>query len=287
MRVLVTGARGQLGQDVCGELARRSLDCVGVDIEDFDLTKEDETVRKVSVLAPDTVIHCAAWTAVDRAESEEARCRQVNEDGTRHVALACQRLGIGMLYVSTDYVFDGTGSSPFETDATIAPLNVYGKTKAAGEWAVRERLSRFFIVRTSWVYGAGGNNFVQTILRLGKEKESLRVVHDQVGSPTYTRDLARLLCDMVVTDRYGVYHATNEGFCSWSEFAEAIIAEAGLACKVIPVTSDEFPTPARRPMNSRLSKESLDRAGFGRLPHWRDALTRYLRTTGEGSLLSV
>ena len=213
----------------------------------------------ISKLKPECVIHCAAYTAVDKAEDEEEICSKVNVYGTENIAKACKKVDAKMIYISTDYVFDGQGDTPFEIDGNIKPLSVYGKTKYEGELKVKEILDKYFIVRISWVFGVNGNNFIKTMLRLGKEKESLNVVCDQIGSPTYTFDLAPLLCDMAETEKYGVYHATNEGFCSWAEFATEIMKKANLKCVINPIPTSEYPTKAVRPFNSRLSKKSLDR----------------------------
>ena len=276
MKVLVTGSKGQLGLDLCGELSSRGIEHLGIDIAECDLTDAERVNRVFGDYAPDAVIHCAAYTAVDKAESEPELCRKVNADATRNVAKACKALDAKMIFISTDYVFSGEGEAPFETDEPYNPKNVYGVTKAEGEKAVREMLEKYFIVRISWAFGVNGSNFVKTIQRLGKERPSLKVVYDQIGSPTYTEDLARLLVDMAPTDKYGIYHATNEGYCSWAEFAQAIIDITGLDCQINPVPTTEYPTPAKRPMNSRLSKRSLDDAGFQRLPDWQDALGRYI-----------
>jgi dTDP-4-dehydrorhamnose reductase len=276
MKVLVTGVKGQLGFDVCKHLRARNIPNKGVDLEDFDLTDQHGTFDAITAYAPDVIVHCAAYTAVDKAESNQDICRRVNVDGTRHVALAAKHLNAKMIYISTDYVFNGQGILPFEVDAPIDPQNVYGLTKAQGEAEVRAILNKFFIVRISWVFGINGNNFIKTMMRLGAEKDSLNVVNDQIGSPTYTDDLAPLLCDMLQTECYGIYHATNEGYCSWYEFAKLIMSEAKLSCKVNPITTQEYPTPAKRPLNSRLSKKSLDASGFNRLPIWQEAVRRYL-----------
>lgn len=277
MKILVTGYNGQLGYDVVKELNSRSVECRGVDREDFDITDRDETVGYICDYAPDAVIHCAAYTAVDRAEDDEENCRKVNADGTENIAVACEKLRAKMLYVSTDYVYGGDGEAPFETDSPTNPKNVYGVTKLEGEKAVMKYIDKFFIVRTSWVFGINGNNFVKTMLRLGDEKESLNVVCDQVGSPTYTPDLARLICDLIVTEKYGIYHGTNENFCSWAEFAAEIMKLGGKKTVINPVPSSEYPTKAERPHNSRLSKKCLDEAGIKRLPTWQDALKRFLK----------
>ena len=280
MKILVTGYNGQLGYDVVKELNSRSVECRGVDREDFDITDRDETVGYICDYAPDAVIHCAAYTAVDRAEDDEDNCRKVNVDGTENIAVACEKLKAKMLYVSTDYVYGGDGEAPFETDSPTNPKNVYGVTKLEGEKAVMKYIDKFFIVRTSWVFGINGSNFVKTMLRLGDEKESLNVVCDQVGSPTYTPDLARLICDLIVTEKYGIYHGTNENFCSWAEFAEEIMKLGGKKTVINPVPSSEYPTKAERPHNSRLSKKCLDEAGIKRLPTWQDALKRFLKEMG-------
>ena len=277
MKILVTGYNGQLGYDVVKELNSRSVECRGVDREDFDITDRDETVGYICDYAPDAIIHCAAYTAVDRAEDDEENCRKVNADGTENIAVACEKLRAKMLYVSTDYVYGGDGEAPFETDSPTNPKNVYGVTKLDGEKAVMKYIDKFFIVRTSWVFGINGNNFVKTMLRLGDEKESLNVVCDQVGSPTYTPDLARLICDLIVTEKYGIYHGTNENFCSWAEFAAEIMNLGGKKTVINPVPSSEYPTKAERPHNSRLSKKCLDKAGIKRLPTWQDALKRFLK----------
>ena len=280
MKILVTGYNGQLGYDVVKELNSRSVECRGVDREDFDITDRDETVGYICGYAPDAVIHCAAYTAVDRAEDDEENCRKVNADGTENIAVACEKLRAKMLYVSTDYVYGGDGEAPFETDSPTNPKNVYGVSKLEGEKAVMKYIDKFFIVRTSWVFGINGSNFVKTMLRLGDEKESLNVVCDQVGSPTYTPDLARLICDLIVTEKYGIYHVTNENFCSWAEFAAEIMNLGGKKTVINPVPSSEYPTKAERPHNSRLSKKCLDEAGIKRLPTWQDALKRFLKEMG-------
>lgn len=277
MKVLVTGVRGQLGYDVCRCLTQRGIENRGVDIEDFDLTDEQAVRTYIGDYAPDAVVHCAAYTAVDRAEDNEALCRAVNVDGTAYVARACREVGAKMMYFSTDYVFAGTGENFYQTDDPKAPLSVYGRTKLDGELAAQREVEKLFIVRISWVFGINGANFVKTMLRLGTQHDTLRVVNDQIGSPTYTADLAPLVCDMLQTERYGVYHATNEGVCSWAEFAVQIMREGGLDVRIEPVTTQEYGAKAPRPSNSRLSKKSLDEAGFSRLPTWQDALHRYIK----------
>lgn len=276
MKVLVTGVKGQLGHDVVRELEKRSMEAVGVDIEEMDITDAASVDRVIRAAAPDAVIHCAAYTAVDAAEENEAVCRKVNADGPRNIAQVCRELDIRMLYISTDYVFDGQGEHIWEPEDACAPKSVYGQTKYEGELAVQELLDKFFIVRIAWAFGRNGNNFVKTMLRLAETHDTITVVNDQFGSPTYTYDLARLLVDMVQTEKYGVYHATNEGFCSWYDFACAIFREAGVNVKVVPVTSAEYGAKANRPMNSRMSKEKLTENGFERLPPWEDALRRFM-----------
>ena len=277
MRVLVTGVKGQLGHDVMNELAKRNHTGVGVDIEEMDITDKDACRRVITEAGPDAVIHCAAYTAVDAAEDNVELCRRINGEGTRNVAQACKEADVKLMYISTDYVFDGQGTRPWEPDDERHPLNVYGQTKYEGELAVEELSDKYFIVRIAWVFGVAGKNFIKTMLRLGKERGAVSVVDDQVGSPTYTYDLARLLVDMIQTDKYGRYHATNEGLCSWYEFAKEIFRQAGMDVPVTPVSSSEFPAKATRPSNSRMSKEKLSDNGFERLPAWQDALGRFLK----------
>lgn len=275
MKILVTGANGQLGKDLIKELESRGHSALGIDREDGDIADLETVLRLVEERKPDAVIHCAAYTAVDRAESDREACFAANVTGSRNMALAADKAGIPILAISTDYVFDGEGECFFEVDDPTGPQNYYGETKLQGENAIREVTDRYFIVRTSWVFGEEGNNFVKTMHRLGLEKDSLQVVCEEVGSPTYTKDLCRLLADMIVTERYGTYHATNEGICSRYEFAVAILKRFGVSCPITPVPSSAFPTPAKRPHNSRLSKKSLDENGFQRLPSWEDALARF------------
>lgn len=282
MKILVTGAGGQLGYDVCKVLAARGVEHRGVDIQDFDITDAAATRTYIVEYGPDAVIHCSAWTAVDRAEDEPERCRAVNVDGTRNIAAACREIGAKMLYISTDYVFSGSGERFYEPEDPTGPLSVYGETKLGGEQAVRELLDRWFIVRISWVFGKNGKNFVRTMLGLAETRTEVNVVCDQVGSPTYTVDLAPLLCDMIATEQYGVYHATNEGVCSWAEFAREIFRLAGKDVRVNAIPTSEYPTRAVRPLNSRMSKDKLEQMGFARLPGWQDALERYLREICSG-----
>lgn len=276
MKVLVTGVKGQLGYDVVNELEKRGMEAVGVDIQEMDITDAAGVDRVIKAAAPDAVIHCAAYTAVDAAEENEEVCRRVNADGPRNIAKVCKDLDIKMIYISTDYVFDGQGERPWEPEDKQSPKSVYGQTKYEGELAVQETLDKYFIVRIAWVFGINGKNFVKTMLRLAETHDTITVVNDQFGSPTYTYDLAKLLVDMIQTEKYGVYHATNEGFCSWYDFACSIFKEAGVKVNVVPVTSAEYGAKANRPMNSRMSKEKLTQNGFERLPSWEDALKRYI-----------
>lgn len=277
MKILVTGVKGQLGYDVVKELEKRGIEAVGVDIEEMDITDASSVDKVIKEVGPDAVIHCAAYTAVDAAEENEELCRKVNADGPKNIAKVCKELDIKMVYISTDYVFDGKGTRAWEPEDTCGPVSVYGQTKYEGELAVKETLDKYFIVRIAWVFGINGKNFVKTMLGLAEKYDSLRVVNDQYGSPTYTYDLARLLVDMVLTEKYGIYHATNEGICSWYDFACAIFKEAGIDMKVVPVTSEEYGAKANRPLNSRMSKEKLTENGFEKLPTWQDALHRYIR----------
>lgn len=275
MKVLVTGANGQLGYDVIKRLNMQNIECLGVDIGDFDITDKNQADRAVSEYVPDVIVHCAAYTAVDRAEDERDLCYKINVTGTQNIAEACKSIDAKMVYISTDYVFDGEGEKPFEVTDKPNPVNHYGQTKYEGELAVQSTLEKYFIVRISWVFGVNGNNFVKTMLRLGKEREEISVVADQIGSPTYTYDLAKLLVEMIKTDRYGIYHATNEGYCSWYEFACEIFGQAGINTKVIPIWTEEYPTKAKRPKNSRLSKKSLHE--FETLPEWKNAVSEFVK----------
>lgn len=277
MKVLVTGAKGQLGYDVVKELEERGIEAVGVDIEEMDITDAASVDKVIKEAAPDAVIHCAAYTAVDAAEDNEELCRKVNADGPRNIAKVCKELDIKMIQISTDYVFNGEGERPWEPEDVCDPQSVYGQTKYEGEEAVRELLDKYFIVRIAWVFGVNGKNFIKTMLNLAQTRDTLTVVNDQFGSPTYTYDLAKLLVDMVQSEAYGIYHATNEGICSWYEFACAIFKEAGIEMNVLPVSSAEYAAKAKRPFNSRMSKDKLEANGFDRLPTWQDALKRYLK----------
>lgn len=277
MRVFVTGVKGQLGYDVMNELEKQGLEGIGVDIDEMDITDADQVNKVIKEAAPDAVIHCAAYTAVDAAEDNEEICRKVNAQGTENIAKVCEELDIKMMYISTDYVFNGQGERPWEPDDEREPLNVYGQTKYEGELAIEEHVKKFFTVRIAWVFGVNGKNFIKTMLNLGKTHDHLTVVNDQTGSPTYTYDLARLLVDMIQTDKYGRYHATNEGLCTWYEFACEIFKQAGMDVSVAQVSSDEYPAKAKRPSNSRMDKSKLTANGFQPLPTWQDALSRYLK----------
>lgn len=276
MRILVTGVKGQLGYDVVNELEKRGHTAIGVDVEEMDITDASAVEKVMKADNLDAVIHCAAYTAVDAAEENQEICMRVNADGTRNIAKVCRELGLKMVYISTDYVFDGKGERPWEPDDVREPLNVYGESKYQGELAVEEYLDRYFIVRIAWVFGVNGKNFIKTMLKLSENHDEINVVNDQTGSPTYTYDLAVLLADMVETEKYGRYHATNEGLCTWYEFATEIFKQAGVNVKVNPVTSEEFPAKAERPHNSRMDKSKLTENGFALLPTWQDALKRYL-----------
>ena len=277
MKVLVTGVNGQLGHDIVEECQKRNIEAIGVDVEEMDITNVNQVNEVITSSHVDAVIHCAAWTAVDKAEDEVEQCRKVNRDGTKHIVDVCEKLDLPLMYFSTDYVFDGQGEEPWHEYDERHPLNVYGKTKYEGELEV-ERLKKHFIIRISWVFGINGGNFIKTMLRLGKERKEVSVVNDQIGSPTYTYDLARLCVDMIQTKEYGTYHATNEGICSWYEFACEIFKQAKMDVIVHPVDSTQFPTRAISPKNSRMNKTELDKHGFTRLPSWQDALERYLDT---------
>ena len=300
MKVFVTGVAGQLGHDVVNELHNRGIEAVGSDIHptysgiaddsavtkvpyvQLDITNGTAVSQIVEKLQPDAIIHCAAWTAVDAAEEEEniPKVMAINVDGTKHLANAAKSVGAKMMYISTDYVFDGQGTEPWQPDCMdYAPLNVYGKSKLEGELAVSETLEKYFIVRIAWVFGLNGKNFIKTMLSVGQKYPEVRVVSDQIGTPTYTLDLARLLVDMVETEKYGYYHATNEGgYISWYDFTKEIFRQAGLSTKVTPVTTEEYGvSKAKRPFNSRLDKSKLAENGFMPLPDWKDALSRYLK----------
>ena len=300
MKIFVTGVAGQLGHDVMNELAKRGYEGIGSDIApeytgiqdgsavtkmpyvSLDITNKNAVEQTLEQICPDVVIHCAAWTAVDMAEDDDKveKVRAVNAGGTENIALVCKKLDCKMVYTSTDYVFDGQGETPWDPDCKdYKPMNVYGQTKLEGELAVSRNLEKYFIVRIAWVFGVNGKNFIKTMLNVGKTHDTVRVVKDQIGTPTYTYDLARLLIDMVETDKYGYYHATNEGgYISWYDFTCEIYRQAGYDTKVIPVTTEEYGiSKAARPFNSRLDKSKLVKNGFTPLPTWQDALSRYLK----------
>ncbi len=276
MKILVTGVKGQLGYDVVQEGEKRGLEMFGTDVDSMDITDAGQVRKVMEAYKPDGVIHCAAYTAVDAAEEHQEICRKINVNGTRNIAEVCRDMDIPLMYFSTDYVFDGQGENFWKEDDERQPLNVYGQMKYEGELAVQELVQKYFILRISWVFGVNGSNFIKTMLRLGKERGAVGVVSDQKGSPTYTYDLAKLVLDMFQTDKYGVYHVTNDGICSWYEFACEIFKQAGMDVKVTPLTTAEYPAKAARPLNSRMSKDKLVNAGFQMLPSWQDALRRYL-----------
>ncbi len=276
MKVLVTGVKGQLGLDVCKELDKRHIENQGIDKDDCDITDETAVLNYIKSYAPDIVVHCAAYTAVDRAEDEKEICFNVNVKGTEYIARVCKEIDAKMVYISTDYVFEGVGETAYEVDDKAAPDNTYGITKYQGEEEVRKILNKYFIIRISWVFGINGNNFINTMMKLGESRNELNIVADQIGSPTFTYDAASLICGMIATDKYGIYHATNEGYCSWADFAEYIFSVTGQKVLVHHIKSEEYPTKASRPKNSRLSKASLDKAGFKRLPDWKNAVKRYI-----------
>lgn len=307
MKVIVTGVGGQLGHDVMNELYSRGIEGIGTDLKpvysgiadgspvtkmpyfSLDITDRDAVIAKVSDIKPDVIVHCAAWTAVDLAEDEDKRelVKKINVDGTQNIADAAKLVDAGMVYISTDYVFDGQGTEPWKPDCKdYKPLNVYGQSKLGGELAVSKTLSKYFIVRIAWVFGLNGSNFIKTMLKVGKTHDEVRVVSDQIGTPTYTLDLARLLVDMILTDKYGYYHATNEGgYISWADFAKEIYRQAGLNVRVIPVTTEDYGlSKAARPFNSRLDKSKLVESGFKPLPTWSDAVERYLKALKENEI---
>lgn len=282
MKALVTGVKGQLGFDVVKELEKRGYEAIGVDIDEMDITDKASVDSVITEANPDVVVHCAAWTAVDAAEEEEniPKVRAVNAEGTKNIAEVCKKLDCKMIYISTDYVFDGQGTEPWQADCKdYAPLCVYGQTKLEGELAVAETLEKYFIVRIAWVFGKNGNNFIRTMLNVGKKYDTVRVVSDQIGTPTYTYDLAGLLVDMAESEKYGYYHATNEGgYISWYDFTCEIFRQAGYETSVVPVTTEEYGlSKAKRPFNSRLDKSKLTENGFTPLPTWQNALERYLK----------
>jgi dTDP-4-dehydrorhamnose reductase/dTDP-4-dehydrorhamnose 3,5-epimerase len=280
-KVLVTGVKGQLGYDLIKRLNILGVECKGVDIEDFDLTDAKATLDYCKEYSPDIIVHCAAYTAVDKAEDDQDKCYAVNVAGTANIAVAARTLDSKLVYISTDYIFDGQGDKPFEIDDTPVPINYYGRTKFEGEQKVREITEKYFILRTAWVFGKNGNNFIKTMLRIGKEHGAVKVINDQFGSPTYTEDLAILICDMIFTNKFGTYHATNEGFCSWYDFACEIFKAADMNVSVTPISTSDYPTRAKRPGNSRLAKTKLTLEGFNKMPEWQNAVIRYIREENE------
>ncbi|MFD1851264.1 dTDP-4-dehydrorhamnose reductase [Oceanobacillus bengalensis] len=276
MKILVTGYTGQLGFDVVNEGKKQGLDIIGVGSAHLDITLEEKTFNYINELRPDAIIHCAAYTAVDKAEDDKDTSWKVNVEGTRNLANAAKEVNAKFMYISTDYVFEGTGENEFKETGGTKPINHYGLTKLEGEKAVQKLLDSYFIVRISWVFGKNGNNFIKTMLRLSESHDELNVVGDQIGSPTYTYDLATLLIEMIQSDKYGIYHASNDGFCSWAEFAEEIFRQADKKVKVNAISTEEYPTKAARPKNSRMSKDNLVKNGFNKLPKWQDALKHYL-----------
>ena len=282
-KIIVTGVKGQLGYECVRELKERGYtNVVGIDIEDLDITDEKAVHDFINFHKPSFIIHNAGWTAVDKAEEFPDKVYQVNSYGPKYLAEAAKEVGAGMTFISTDYVFDGKGEKPFEVDSPCNGLSVYGKSKAKGEEFVRNTLKKHFIIRISWAFGINGNNFIKTMLKLAETKTELNIVCDQIGSPTYMHDLSKLMCDMIETEKYGTYHATNEGFCSWYEFTKFIYEAAGIkSVNVKPIKTIDYlklvPSQANRPLNSRMSKDCLDKAGFKRLPTWQDATIRFLK----------
>lgn len=281
MKILVTGYSGQLGYDVVLEGKKRGFEMIGVGQKELDITQEEQVQNYVHTVKPDAIIHCAAYTAVDHAEDNKEACFDVNVNGTKYLATAAKKMDSKFIYISTDYVFEGTGTEPFTEEDVANPVGYYGLTKYEGEKTVQSLLDKHFIVRISWVFGVNGNNFIKTMLRLAETRDELNVVGDQYGSPTYTFDLAKLLLDMVETDKYGVYHASNEGFTTWADFAKEIFQVAGKTMKVNSITTEQYPTKAVRPKNSRMSKDKLEKNGFNRLPAWQDAVKRYIAELQE------
>lgn len=275
-KILVTGVAGQLGYDVVAALGKRNIEAIGVDIADFDLTDQNAVLSFVGKVQPTAIVHCAAYTAVDKAEDNADAAYAVNVLGTRYIAEAARGVNAKLMYISTDYVFDGEKEGRYDADDPKNPQGEYGRTKYLGETECQNNAEKLFIVRLSWVFGKNGGNFVKTMLRLSETKKEIGVVFDQTGSPTYTPDAAELICSMIVTEKYGVYQVSNEGECSWYEFAKEIMKQAKKETIVNPITAAEYPARAKRPKNSCFSKKELDANGFSRLPHWKDALTRYL-----------
>lgn len=282
MKILVTGATGQVGYDIVKEFEKRKVDVIGIGSKDCDITSKEAVQATLSKIQPDVVIHSAGYTAVDQAEEDEENCFRVNATGTKNIAKACQERGIVLLYISTDYVFDGEGTMPWKTDSPRNPTSVYGRSKYEGERAVQEYVQNYFIVRISWVYGVHGKNFVKAVLKKAETCNEITVVADQIGSPTYTVDIAKTIADLVISEKYGIYHVANEGYCSWYEFACAIFEKLHKPITVIPVSSDAYVVKAKRPLNSRLDKSDLDKTMIARLPDWEDALGRFLEEYIEG-----
>ena len=283
MKVLVTGYTGQLGFDVVRELKARNIECIGTTRNEFSLTDTEKMQDFIKAYKPDVVIHCAAYTAVDKAEDEVELCDQINHLATKELAKVCKEIDAKMIYISTDYVFAGSGEDFYEVNDEKAPQNVYGKSKLDGELAVQEILDKYFIVRISWVFGSNGKNFIKTMLNLAKNYDKLTVVNDQIGSPTYTVDLAKLLCDMALSDKYGIYHATNEGICSWYDFAKEICELSGNSCDIQPCHSDEFPSKVKRPHFSVLDKTKLKLAFGVEIPYWKDSLVKCINELKENN----
>ena len=277
MRVLVTGVKGQLGYDVVKDLEKRGHQPIGVDREEMDLMDNQAIRTFIMDLKPEAIIHCAAYTAVDKAEEDVEICYQINAEAVKVISECAKELDVNMIYISTDYVFDGTKEGEYVETDIPNPINVYGASKLKGEQYVQDLLEKYYIVRISWVFGVNGNNFIKTMLRLGLERDELNIINDQVGSPTYTADLAPLFVDMMETDKYGIYHATNEGFCSWYEFANEIFKQSGIEVKTNPITTDQYPTAAKRPMNSKMSKVKLEEYGFNTFPTWQEAVNNYIK----------
>jgi dTDP-4-dehydrorhamnose reductase len=276
MKILVTGYNGQLGYDVVRVGKEKGFEMIGTGRSELDITSKQSVHDFVLNLKPDAIIHCAAYTAVDKAEDDKDTCWSVNVDGTKYLAAAAKKVNAKFMYISTDYVFDGKGTTPFKETDTPNPVGYYGLTKYEGEKVVQSLLEEWYIIRISWVFGINGNNFIKTMLRLGESRDQLTVVNDQFGSPTYTLDLAKLLIEMIQTEKYGIYHASNEGFTTWADFAKEVFSQAGLTVNVEGIPTDEYPTRAVRPKNSRMSKQKLVDNGFSPLPTWQDALQRYL-----------
>jgi dTDP-4-dehydrorhamnose reductase len=287
MKVLITGANGQLGYDVIKLLDSEGIEFLGTGRESLDITNEEQVSRVICDYNPDVVIHCAAYTAVDKAEDDKELCYSVNVLGTKYVVEACKKTNAKMVYISTDYVFDGKGDKPFDVIDKPNPINYYGQTKYEGEIVVQKSLDKYFVVRISWVFGSNGNNFVKSMLRLGKDRDEISVVADQIGSPTYTYDLAKLLVEMIKTDKFGIYHATNEGYCSWYEFACEIFNQVGMDVKVNPIKTEEYPTRAKRPKNSRLLISKINSEFTVTLNEWKLALNSYLEVSNNENLYEL